>query len=48
MEWRRMWMIRREVRGMVRKKVRKMIMRREIGVRPVLNRCLNLAKLLKA
>lgn len=45
MEWRRMWMIRREVS---RKKVRKMIMKREIGVRLVLSRCLNLAKLSKA
>lgn len=43
-----MWMIRREVRGMVRKKVRKRIMRREIGVRLVQNRCLNLDKPLKA
>lgn len=47
MEWRRIWMIRREVRGMVKKKVRRMIKRREIGERPVLNRCLNLAKHLK-
>ena len=43
-----MWKIRMEVKGRTRKEVRKMNMRREIGVRLVLNRCLNLAKPSKA